>query len=1541
METGYFNSRPPRPDPPQRPSSTPTTPAPVTSPLHTEATPIPIVASTTPLPQSEHPLSFASSSPSYPVSSYSASPPHPSSVGSDILFQPSLSPAPLTVPLLPIPEQALHPTEIPETEDALSFSSNAPSSSMPISDPIPASREGPQTVSFAPDPPHPGPSLPAQPPLVAINTNASELALKNAVAGGLMSSSTSVPPATHVYKMLNSAPSSSISSPLRTHNNNISNSGGSGGHHGPPRRSSMKRSSISTASGRSGHSSTAKGVSALSAIVAAEKAHNTAIVAAATSSHKPKRPDMRSYHYSQYSFGNLGMIYPPSRSVSYAGSSTTGRSLSDLAAQSVASTGGDGAVQNRGESHHESQQSQQPQQQQSPQQQDLPGLRKSLSVGKTGKRGFATRLRKLRQRRGSASHGVTSGESDAESPSIGYTQKSSSFGKPSRTGQVDPSLPPPPPMRVNSGPSKDTSVVSPTYAIPYGFGNMGVAPLTIVTKSVPKNNSAPPSSEGGLVLPPATGSSDLKESSSTARFKQMIKRNVGLSSAAPSPTASTTTLTPGGYLGSPSPTIRPSTSWNGSNDFLPLDDQYFPPINSRVSRLAGTGRRARLARKLIPGYGLPSDGEDNDSTVGPLLTMRVHQHRHQSFLPHLHTHRRKSRDHDQSGGEIGGQLPQPPVITVPSSPRESGERDYIAPGVSKALKEARQANQEANVLLAEVRPLPQSFVEAYTAMQAPSKKKTPVTRQVSTQRSATPLPSQQQQLQQQQFLQQQQKAGVSLNAAASLGQGGNISILPIMTTPLLRTQRIVTTTNMASGTASARNTPPPPPPPRIIDPLGTKSFLFKSYQNSRFQGHYIFRVLGDKVQYCKLPVGVEQACCQYFREADVTYRSIEFKSKEWREQKRIAMEKREKEFREAQASRLWITPLDIRPRPRLSQTSHSDPLQQQAKTRLREDGGALDVKGSGLLTKSADMMGGDDEITLENTLHNASVDVATLSSQEDEKDDSSFPLRGYGYERSNSDPTGILSDELRRDLEAASGVAISSATSIHGDDDDPALAFEQSSNQPRLSFSSLTSKTADESALILFQHEEERWARFKEQQQLEQIQRSFDHAYWLEIEQQNCKAAKEAYYGLELYLHELLRIAQVEYETFDLLTEVSIRNENKDSSLLTVVNGDKTNVMSLESPSLRQKYEFLNWVSICLMDHGEIFEPDPTQTVSIKKQRDRLDGHPNSASEKPNYDRGIVVKKGEFGAQGSGDSNLNFLLGASPLDKGTDDSLLDLSTVRLALMQAEIQSKREHVAVQMKGIEDALDQLEKLDDSARRLLVTLQRAIEGQEVQSALRPAPSTGLTLAETVEQKIKDVNDRIIVCTRIMCAARLNLNRLKYEIELEQRSMRLFRQYKIAIAVISVLLLALGYFLYHQRVEQRLQEKLLYIQQQHQIRQQQFHSFLGTVDPKTGRKESISPKSPLQVILLGGPDAADLPPPETTSPFFDHPVQNPFGFLEKFHGGCKDCKKDKKKRAGNTKAKKRWPFFSLKEPVDLDKAQWDELGMCPAQKSKHGNKA
>lgn len=51
-------------------------------------------------------------------------------------------------------------------------------------------------------------------------------------------------------------------------------------------------------------------------------------------------------------------------------------------------------------------------------------------------------------------------------------------------------------------------------------------------------------------------------------------------------------------------------------------------------------------------------------------------------------------------------------------------------------------------------------------------------------------------------------------------------------------------------------------------------------------------------------------------------------------------------------------------------------------------------------------------------------------------------------------------------------------------------------------------------------------------------------------------------------------------------------------------------------------------------------------------------------------------------------------------------------------------------------------------------------AIDSQEIQLSLQPSPSTGKTLAETVEAKLRDVNERIVICTRIMGAARQNVS-------------------------------------------------------------------------------------------------------------------------------------------------------------------------------------
>lgn len=44
-----------------------------------------------------------------------------------------------------------------------------------------------------------------------------------------------------------------------------------------------------------------------------------------------------------------------------------------------------------------------------------------------------------------------------------------------------------------------------------------------------------------------------------------------------------------------------------------------------------------------------------------------------------------------------------------------------------------------------------------------------------------------------------------------------------------------------------------------------------------------------------------------------------------------------------------------------------------------------------------------------------------------------------------------------------------------------------------------------------------------------------------------------------------------------------------DTTLFTITNGDRTNLMWLESPSLKLKNEFMNWFAIAMMGRRGIF----------------------------------------------------------------------------------------------------------------------------------------------------------------------------------------------------------------------------------------------------------------------------------------------------------------------------------------------------------------
>ncbi|KAF9153192.1 hypothetical protein BG015_003896 [Linnemannia schmuckeri] len=296
------------------------------------------------------------------------------------------------------------------------------------------------------------------------------------------------------------------------------------------------------------------------------------------------------------------------------------------------------------------------------------------------------------------------------------------------------------------------------------------------------------------------------------------------------------------------------------------------------------------------------------------------------------------------------------------------------------------------------------------------------------------------------------------------------------------------------------------------------------------------------------------------------------------------------------------------------------------------------------------------------------------------------------------------------------------------------------------------------------------WSSIKEERRRQEEE---EENRFKESERKFREELEQAIYGLELYLAEILR--GLEYERFDAAADVRVVNDNRDTAIFSIYNGDRTNIMSLESPATKLKYEFINRIAISLMGHEEAEH----NAISEEKPKDT---HRHNVNSFLNMSTGTLHDRSEDSTEDA-------------------DLLLEMVDIRLRQQEAKLRSMREVIQSTMTEIDSCLSQLDRIDERAKKMMTAMITAIDSQEIQLSLQPSPSTGLTLAETVDAKLRDVNERIVICTRIMGAARQNLNRLKYEIELEQRSIRLFRQYKIIIAVISGSIVFLVWFLYHAR--------------------------------------------------------------------------------------------------------------------------------------------
>ncbi|KAF8946534.1 hypothetical protein BGZ47_000264 [Haplosporangium gracile] len=1267
-----------------------------------------------------------------------------------------------------------------------------------------------------------------------------------------------MPPATYVSKFMTSSALNNNTNPFVSTNpfiNPSSSGGGSSSSGGNINKShlvrrSSKRKSIGGVSFKVGVGPGISPTSALTAQIAAaaakgtnaNSANNNVKLSARDSSETNnssagngtiisgkgkgsgfKKPDLRPYYSS---FGTMGLIQPPT---------TSQRSLSfgDPGTISTAETGTMDDSQNILQDPPEpGQHGYHP----------VYGLRKSQSVGKSsgtaggsggsgsggGKKGFATRLRKLRHRRDSRDSAREGPFNNAGAPPRMAFSLSPSKPLPHF---LDPTLPPPPPIHTNSGVSinKDSptttgssipTTANITYSIPFGCSGMGVAPLSVVTKSSGIGPS-PSSSAGGQstgASTPLTGE-PLRESSSTARFKEMIKRNVGLST----PTTTTQNSVPGTEGVSASTNSSPTVGATGSlmalnsgskvasmstgaiGDLLSGDEQ---PSMFSVSRM--TGRKKKLTKKASNDGGSPlSDEEDiplsmrDSKRKGQQISPSSRHHR---FMPHLHRHH-----HHHNQQQLYPQLPGQGQGVRPNQP--------IAPKVaSQALREAQDSNLDPNVLLAELEPLPTKFVEAMTGLSCDSP------------RDATLLPS----------------AASTMQSATSVA-AANLMMFPLI--PMMAS--IIPSSSMGSGTglihssvfASAQQekqqqqTPPrgnnmtsrsatfaslaqqaPRCPFHVAGahPLSECNFLFKSYQNSKFQGHYAFRIHGDQLEFGKLPAGFEQACSQYFREVDVSFRFLEKKAKDSRDLRKEALVKREKmqERYQRQAARSEAGSIDNRSCGASQDQLKQDPTKEKI---LRETPSSLTgydstIGSSGMPSRSSSRAGS-------RSRSNSVSQIETRSS--------SSLLLPFGVTKDDpKQPQPIHADSIRRfllDRHPLLGnenvLPQSPVMSVNNSQEDLGQFFDTTtattndvnkqhhrSNSAGGGRARGYSEPAHPNELLLLDDEVNNindppivtgayyielddllvedvdyyrnlpaW-RQRELREQRKLQWAVDDDYWQKVECRHSIEARAAQYGLEMYLLELVK--SVDYESFDSLHQIEIFNENRDAALFSIANASRTNVMWLESPSLKLKYKFLNWIAISLMDHEE---PNLQEEVRREAAVDNL--------LKP----GLIDLKTDLDINPEEEQRCH--------DKTEKDLLLDLTEIRLSLLEKNLRTKREETIESMKSLEDILAQLDNLDESAKKLSTALFRAIENDEVQSALQPSPVTGLTLAETVDSKIKDVNERIVVCARIMGAARFNLNRLKYEIELEQRSIRLFRQYKIAITIVTVLILLFFWLIYNRR--------------------------------------------------------------------------------------------------------------------------------------------
>lgn len=627
----------------------------------------------------------------------------------------------------------------------------------------------------------------------------------------------------------------------------------------------------------------------------------------------------------------------------------------------------------------------------------------------------------------------------------------------------------------------------------------------------------------------------------------MLKRNVGLSS----PALSTASLTPPTSMASPGDVL---------DDLQPYQGRF------KVSRLTGRKKGEHIRSR----GGDSSVGTSKATTFATFATSdeeepltipsRHHRYRH---LFHRHD---PSRQASPGIGEGKG--------AKDGSRREERSTNVYIPSVSKALQEARANNNDPCTLLAELKPLPPKFVLAFSALKrgyslAPSVDTTSITGPGSLANKTINIPP----LPVLMYAVPPIAPGTGYVVGGGGGGGGRRGSPAQKSTTMSATSN--GGANVPFSSSSLPHLPPSrvPVPEKLIEPtpLCTKVFLFKSYQNSRFQGHYIFRIVQDRIEYGKLPVTKESCCSQYFRQADVTYRSLEKKYRLSRDAKQEMLVQHQQEWAEHRRLSIEEKFMPLRSTLDKNLTTMSEPVPRKKSAVMLVDGYETDSDHATTLAGSRASIHGDARAEKKegSSVQEASLQPGPvrvlLSGRGDSGTLTQIPKMNSPLTHQVSDNT--ISQDRRRGSDQSTMRSITpelpptpppeiSVTPLPKLSLIPPPEFSLTPPPPELSLTpppppeatlspsppnlkntavGPLPKAATKPPLLPTLSYEQAWQEAQMQ--------AVDDAYWNRLERDRCVEAAEVLYGLDLYLDEITR--GVEYERFEAVAQTEILNENR------------------------------------------------------------------------------------------------------------------------------------------------------------------------------------------------------------------------------------------------------------------------------------------------------------------------------------------------------------------------------------------------------------